>query len=169
MQYARLQADAVFRYQNGEITKAQLTKVLALVGVIQPIMYSLMGGLIIAGLKAAGGEDEEKLMKELGKDTIVNMMSAPFNFMPLVAGATKTGARALVGKKSHKPLGMPVIDDFNAVISKLNKNEKTMEDWFVITSMLHEPVFPLPTGTAKRYYDYFADDKKKTTKSAADI
>jgi hypothetical protein len=162
MQYARLQADAIYRYQNGEISKAQLGKIIGLVGVIQPVMYAMMGGLIIAGMKAAGGEDEDKLMEELALNTASNLMSSSMNFIPILGDAVKAASRKVLGQKTYKPLGMPVYDDLNIVFSKFNKNEKTMEDWFVITSMLQEPVFPLPTGTAKRYYDYFADDKKAT-------
>jgi hypothetical protein len=162
-QYTRLQVDAVFKYMHGDISKPQLAKVLFLIGIVQPTLYSLTRSAIVGGTVAAGaamfdGDDEEDVAKDTVLDLAENMATQPFAFIPGVNSLAKYGARMATGRDPWKLLSAPVLEEIEYAVMKLRKEDITPMDVMIVTSMLSEMAVPNPSQTAIRYYKYLAGE-----------
>jgi hypothetical protein len=160
-QYVRKMADAQIALINGDITKRQYVKTMAVYGVIQPYLYVTLGEIITAPLRAIGGEEPEDLAATYAERVIAKLITSPTAGLPVLGSMIENLVMAAVAQEkryAYRPFQLPVIDGILQATRMLTKDEITALDWMKIIAEIQEPLIPIPTGLAARYIDYTTED-----------
>jgi hypothetical protein len=100
-------------------------------------------------------------------DIMVQLLSGPFNAIPVIDDISKFAARKALGKKAYKVFSTPMLDDVETAVQKLGKTEVTFMDYLEALGTAGEVTAGLPVHTALRYYKLLTGDKKQATGSGA--
>ena len=152
-QYARKIADAIYEYQRGEISRAQLAKVVAIYGLFNSWMYSALTTLGILAWYYDDDDADEILADELFFSPFVQMAGC----LPVLDMAVGTAAEAAKAKMFDHKVRMerpelPVVSDLFKMGQTAVKDDLAAED---VLNMLVESgqlIGGLPTKYAKGFY-----------------
>lgn len=160
-QYVRKMVDAQIAIINGDITKKQYVKTMAVYGIIQPYLYVTLGEIITAPLRAIGGDDPDELMATYIERVFAKIATSPTAGIPVFGELIENVVMAIVAqdkRRAYHPVQIPVLDGFLHAIQMLTKNEISALDWMEIIAEIQEPIVPIPTGQIARYIDYVTED-----------
>ena len=152
-QYARKIADAIYEYQRGEISRAQLAKVVAIYGLFNSWMYSALTTLGILAWYYDDDDADEILADELFFSPFVQMAGC----LPVLDMAVGTAAEVAKAKifdhkvRMERP-ELPVVSDLFKMGQTAVKDDLAAED---VLNMLVESgqlIGGLPTKYAKGFY-----------------
>lgn len=152
-QYARKIADAIYEYQRGEISRAQLAKVVAIYGLFNSWMYSALTTLGILAWYYDDDDADEILADELFFSPFVQMAGC----LPVLDMAVGTAAEVAKAKMFDHKVRMerpelPVVSDLFKMGQTAVKDDLAAED---VLNMLVESgqlIGGLPTKYAKGFY-----------------
>ena len=152
-QYARKIADAIYEYQRGEISRAQLAKVVAIYGLFNSWMYSALTTLGILAWYYDDDDADEILADELFFSQFVQMAGC----LPVLDMAVGTAAEVAKAKMFDHKVRMerpelPVVSDLFKMGQTAVKDDLAAED---VLNMLVESgqlIGGLPTKYAKGFY-----------------
>jgi len=164
-QYFRKNVDALITYYNGDSTKAQMAKTLAIYSLIQPALYGLAGyamkkmwmsiGNAITGRKDE--EDDTNMFQAMLSALLVN----PFMAIPILDDIANYAARKVTGQKAWKVFSTPLLDDIESGIRTIQKENITGFDFLEIIGSFVEPIVPAPIKTYTRIGKYLFNKEKK--------
>jgi hypothetical protein len=160
-QYVRKMVDAQIALINGDITKKQYTKTMAVYALIQPFLYVTLGEVITAPLRALGGDDPEDLVTTYAERVITKVVTSPTAGIPVLGSMIENAVMALIAQDKRyafRPVQLPVLDGILHAAQMLTKDEITALDYMKIIAEIQEPLLPIPTGLAARYIDYATED-----------
>lgn len=167
-QYLRKQVDAIISYNNGDIDKVQLGKVLAIYGVIQPTLWVSMGYAInnsislLSKIMSGGGDDNKE--KNMIEDVFNEIVLSPFKSLAIVESLVNLAIRRAQGKPQWKIYSLPLLDDVSDSISKVFKKNLSLWDYLDIAGGIIEPTKGLPIKTWSRYGKKIIGDGNNTKK-----
>lgn len=158
-QYFRKMVDAAISRQNGDISREQFAKTMAIYAVIQPILYVSAGFATKTAFSALGRalgrpdydpeEEKEKFLNEI----MIQMIVSPVNAIPIINDVVRTAARKLTGQKIYQVFSLPLLDDLERGFRALSKEEVSGVDYFKTMTTILEMATASPIGTAIRYYE----------------
>lgn len=157
-QYARKIADAIYEYQRGEISRAQLAKVVAIYGLFNSWMYSALTTLGILAWYYDDDDADEMLADELFFSPFVQMAGC----LPVLDMAVGTAAEVAKAKMFDHKVRMerpelPVVSDLFKMGQTAVKDDLAAED---VLNMLVESgqlIGGLPAKYAKGFATGTAD------------
>jgi len=167
-QYLRKQVDAIISYNNGDIDKVQLGKILTIYGVIQPTLWVAMGYAIsnsislLSKIMSGGGDDDKE--KNIIEDIFNEIVLSPFKSLAIVESLVQLAIRRAQKKPQWKIYSLPLLDDIADSISKAGKKNISFWDYLDIAAGIIEPAKGLPIKTWSRYGKKIVGDGKKTKK-----
>ena len=167
-QYLRKQVDAIVSYNNGDIDKVQLGKILTIYGVIQPTLWVAMGYAIsnsislLSKIMSGGGDDDKE--KNIIEDIFNEIVLSPFKSLAIVESLVQLAIRRAQKKPQWKIYSLPLLDDIADSISKAGKKNISFWDYLDIAAGIIEPAKGLPIKTWSRYGKKIIGDGKKTKK-----
>jgi len=151
-QYLRKNVNAVISYLNGDETAGQTAKTLLIYSVIQPALYALVGtlvgGLLLGKFKDKKGEE---VADNIFRDIIEQLAVAPFTAVPFFNDIINASVRKAMGKKVWKVINMPMLDDLETSIRKLQKKDVTAKDLLYSLETGLELTTGVPAHTVDRY------------------
>lgn len=157
-QYARKIADAIYEYQRGEISRAQLAKVVAIYGLFNSWMYSALTTLGLLAWYYDDDDADEILADELFFSPFVQMAGC----LPVLDMAVGTAAQVAKAKMFDHTVRMerpelPVVSELFKMGQMAVKDDLAAED---VLNMLVEGgqlIGGLPTKYAKGFATGTAD------------
>ena len=157
-QYARKIADAIYEYQRGEISRAQLAKVVAIYGLFNSWMYSALTTLGLLAWYYDDDDADEILADELFFSPFVQMAGC----LPVLDMAVGTAAQVAKAKMFDHTVRMerpelPVVSELFKMGQMAVKDDLAAED---VLNMLVEGgqlIGGLPTKYAKGFASGTAD------------
>ncbi|WP_428046069.1 LPD5 domain-containing protein [Candidatus Avelusimicrobium fimicolum] len=157
-QYARKIADAIYEYQRGEISRAQLAKVVAIYGLFNSWMYSALTTLGLLAWYYDDDDADEILADELFFSPFVQMAGC----LPVLDMAVGTAAQVAKAKMFDHTVRMerpelPVVSELFKMGQTALKDDLAAED---VLNMLVEGgqlIGGLPTKYAKGFATGTAD------------
>lgn len=157
-QYARKIADAIYEYQRGEISRAQLAKVVAIYGLFNSWMYSALTTLGLLAWYYDDDDADEILADELFFSPFVQMAGC----LPVLDMAVGTAAQVAKAKMFDHTVRMerpelPVVSELFKMGQMAVKDDLSAED---VLNMLVEGgqlIGGLPTKYAKGFATGTAD------------
>ena len=129
-QYARKIAESISEYQRGEISAAQLGKVVAIYAVFNSWVYSLLTSLSL--LAWMNGDDEADEM--FFSDFILSPFTQVASALPILGEAVSLATEMAKAKVFNKKLNsfglaeMPLLSDLTKLAAKAMKEEVTGKD-----------------------------------------
>ena len=150
-QYMRKIADTVIMLQNGDISKAEGTKILTNYLLIQPALWVFAKNVAKALLGL--DDDDDKLTDGILEQILVN----PIDAIPLLNDIIKATYKKASGEKVHQVFSTPLFDDLEKSWRKAWKEDKTMFDYADVIAPFIEMTTSAPVGTAKRYVKALSD------------
>lgn len=157
-QYARKIADAISQYQRGEIDKKQLAKVVAIYGLLNSWMYSMLTSLGLLAWYYDNDEATELLTNELIFSPFTQMAGAlPILDMAVGQAANVAQAKMFDHRVRLERPELPVVSEIFKMGSKALKEEVTAEDVLDMLVTGGQLFGGLPTQYAKGIYTGAAD------------
>lgn len=157
-QYARKIADAISQYQRGEIDKKQLAKVVAIYGLLNSWMYSMLTGLGVLAWYYDYDDANEMLTDELFFSPFTQMASAlPILDIAVAQAANVAKAKMFDHRVRLERPEMPVVSELFKMGGKALKEDVTAEDVLDMLVMGGQVFGGLPTKYAKGLYTGAAD------------
>ena len=152
MQYTRKIMDTVISLQNGDISKVQATKTLTNYLLIQPAIWVFVRNVVkdLLGLDDEDDEYTDGILEQI----LVN----PIEAIPVVSDFVKAGYKAATDQYVYGVFSMPLLDDVEKSVKKMQKQEKDAFDWADIFIPYVEALTSAPVGTAKRYAQKWIED-----------
>jgi hypothetical protein len=167
-QYLRKQVDAIISYNNGDIDKVQLGKILTIYGVIQPTLWVAMGYAmsnsisLLSKIMSGGGDDDKE--KNIIEDIFNEIVLSPFKSLAIVESLVQLAIRRAQKKPQWKIYSLPLLDDIADSISKAGKKNISFWDYLDIAAGIIEPAKGLPIKTWSRYGEKIIGDGNNTKK-----
>jgi hypothetical protein len=166
-QYLRKMADATIQYQNGDISQAQWAKSMTIYGILNPLLYVLVGKLVWEGWKKGvqliTGEEPEDKENTLFAELLSQIALNPFLAIPIFDDILEFGLRKATGRKTYKIFSTPLIDDLETGLKKMDKKNITLLDVIESLGVLVEAGTGAPVKTGIRFIKPFMKEKKKST------
>lgn len=157
-QYARKIADAINQYQRGEITKTQLAKVVAIYGLLNSWMYSMLTSLGLLAWYYDNDDALEMLTDELFFSPFTQMAGAlPVLDMAIGQAANVAKAKMFAHNVRLERPELPVVSEIFKMGSKALKEEITAGDVLDMLLTGGQMFGGLPTQYAKGIYTGVAD------------
>lgn len=157
-QYARKIADAISQYQRGEIDKKQLAKVVAIYGLLNSWMYSMLTTLGVVAWYYDDDDADEMLTDELFFSPFTQMASAlPILDMAVGQAANVAKAEIFDHRMRLERPELPVVSEIFKMGSKALKEDVTGEDVLDMLITGGQIFGGLPTQYAKGIYTGAAD------------
>ena len=157
-QYARKIADAISQYQRGEIDKKQLAKVVAIYGLLNSWMYSMLTSLGLLAWYFDSDDADELLTEELFFSPFTQMATA-LPVLDMAVGQAANVAKAKLFDHSvrlERP-ELPVVSELFKMGGKVLKEEVSAEDVLDMLVTGGQIFGGLPTQYAKGIYTGAAD------------
>ena len=157
-QYARKIADAISQYQRGEIDKKQLAKVVAIYGLLNSWMYSMLTSLGLLAWYFDSDDADELLTEELFFSPFTQMATA-LPVLDMAVGQAANVAKAKLFDHSvrlERP-ELPVVSELFKMGGKVLKEEVSAEDVLDMLVTGGQIFGGLPTTYAKGIYTGAAD------------
>lgn len=157
-QYARKIADAISQYQRGEIDKKQLAKVVAIYGLLNSWMYSMLTSLGLLAWYFDSDDADELLTEELFFSPFTQMATA-LPVLDMAVGQAANVAKAKLFDHSvrlERP-ELPVVSELFKMGGKVLKEEVSSEDVLDMLVTGGQIFGGLPTQYAKGIYTGAAD------------
>jgi hypothetical protein len=157
-QYARKIADAISQYQRGEIDKKQLAKVVAIYGLLNSWMYSMLTSLGLLAWYFDSDDADELLTEELFFSPFTQMATA-LPVLDMAVGQAANVAKAKLFDHSvrlERP-ELPVVSELFKMGGKALKEDVTAEDVLDMLVTGGQVFGGLPTKYAKGLYTGAAD------------
>ena len=157
-QYARKIADAINEYQRGEISPAQLGKVVAIYGVFNSWFYSTLTTLGLLAWFYDDDDADEIIADELFFSPFVQMAGClPVLDMAVGAAAEVVKAKAFDHRPRLERPELPVVSDLFALGQRALKEDLTAEDVLDMLATSGQLLGGLPTRYAKGLYSGIED------------
>ena len=157
-QYARKIADAINEYQRGEISAAQLGKVVAIYGLFNSWFYSTLTSLGLLAWFYDDDDADEIIADELFFSPFVQMAGClPVLDMAVGAAAEVVKAKAFDHRPRLERPELPVVSDLFALGQRALKEELTGEDVLDMLATGGQLLAGLPTRYAKGVYSGIED------------
>lgn len=122
-QYVRMCGDAIVSVANGEMSKTQCAKYIFQFAYLQPFLYaSATSGSLFRFLFTG---DDDDIMKDL-QMSIFNLNA---NAVPLLGDIYIDAMNKLAYKQKSMPSSTPLLGDIQREISKISKEDVTLEDY----------------------------------------
>jgi|GEM_PF-4784607 len=142
-QYSRKIYENVMAYQNGDITKAQLSKVIMIYAVINGSIYALEGAMMKSLLTGGDEPIDEDDMKQV----VVQIALTPLGGIPIIKDALGGIARASVGLPVSRGYQVPMISDMMSIAQKMSSG-----DYLDVIKTGGELTTGLPIKKYEKYY-----------------
>lgn len=161
-QYFRKNIDALISYHNGDISKKQMAKVLAIYSVVQPALYAFVGKAMLSMYMALGDlfqgeEGDDDFIQEAFDSIWMQIAISPFSAIPLLDAMSNYSLRKITGKPAWDLFQFPFFDDFADGIKKMEKDNIDAFDFFEIIGSFLEPTTGTPIKTPVRIFRKILD------------
>lgn len=164
-QYARKIADSLIEYQRGDITKKQLAKNVAIYGLLNSWLYSLLTDLWLVQLAygwISGDGDDDDAFATMADDLIFSPVTQMAGSLPFLDMGVENAIRFITDhardqKFRFRSAPLPVADDLVKLGNRALKEDMEMEDVLTLLAEMGQTLGGIPTryfkGAAKGAYD----------------
>lgn len=164
-QYARKIADSLIEYQRGDITKKQLAKNVAIYGLLNSWLYSLLTDLWLVQLAygwISGDGDDDDALATMADDLIFSPVTQMAGSLPFLDMGVENAIRFITDhardqKFRFRSAPLPVADDLVKLGNRALKEDMEMEDVLTLLAEMGQTLGGIPTryfkGAAKGAYD----------------
>jgi len=144
-QYFRKQVNATVSFYQGDISKAQYAKTMAIYAVIQPALYGA-AGFAMRGMLYGSNDEEDSIFASI----LEAIALSPFNAVPVLNDVVKAAIRKMKGDKVWKIISMPLLDDISQAFKTITKEDVEIEEvMYELASLTAE----VTTGTPVKTYE----------------
>lgn len=160
-QYARKIADSLVEYQRGDITLKQLGKNVAIYGLLNSWLYSVLTDLWLAQL--VFGDDDDDAIATALLDTFAGPFTQLAGALPILDVGVEEAVRFITAKAkdekfTFRSTTLPVVDDLVKLGNRALKEDMEFEDVMTLLAEMGQTFGGIPT----RYF-------KASAKGAVDI